>query len=187
MLDDRVVRSGKTMLVWALGLAITACGGPASESSTSTSGGSSGTGGTGGSGGLAHWETLGRIAGGPRQECAVVALNGKVYVIGGFDKTANVVASVEAYDPQTGLWTSAAPLPEPLHHANAAVVGGKIYVLGSLIGTLFMASGNGHVYDPATDTWSTAGSLPAGRERGGAAVAVIGSYVYIAGGFRGGS
>jgi N-acetylneuraminic acid mutarotase len=184
MLDDLLVRSGKTMLVWTLGLAVTACGGPPSESSTAAGGGS---GGAGGGGGLPRWETLAPLPGGARQECAVVALDGKVYVIGGFDKAASIVADVEVYDPQAGVWTSAAPLPEPLHHANAAAFGGKIYVLGSLKGDLFAASGESHVYDPATNTWSAAGSLPAGRERGGAAVAVIGSHMYIAGGFRGGS
>src|SRR5689334_13923008 len=104
MLDDLVVRSGKTMLVCTLGLAVTACGGPPSESSTAASGGS---GGTGGAGGLPHWETLAPLPGGARQECAVVALDGKVYVIGGFDKAAAIVADVEVYDPQAGVWASA--------------------------------------------------------------------------------
>jgi N-acetylneuraminic acid mutarotase len=146
------------------------------------------TGASGGSAGApAAWSLLAPLPAGPRQECAVVTVDGKVYVIGGFDKGAEVVPTVEAYDPESDSWASVAPLPAPLHHANAASVGGKIYVLGSLKGELFSASGESYVYDPAKDSWSNVASLPAGRERGGAGVAVIGSHVYVAGGYRAGS
>lgn len=61
-------------------------------------------------------------------------LNGEIYVLGGFDATGWIVPTVEAYDPGGDQWRSVADLPEPLHHANAAVVGGKIYVAGFLTG-----------------------------------------------------
>lgn len=207
MLDKRMMSSWKTaMLLGALGLAAAACGDPSATASTGGSGGggSGGSGGgsggggsggdaggtmsTGGSGGAApSWSTLAPLPGGPRQECAVVTVDGKVYVLGGFDKGAEVVATVEVYDPEKDAWTNAAPLPAPLHHANAAATGGKIYLLGSLRGDLFSASGESYVYDPGADVWSKVASLPAGRERGGGGVAVIGSHVYLAGGYRGGS
>src|SRR5262245_19163604 len=103
MLDDRMLRSRKTMLVLLLGLAATACSSTPSETSTAASGSS---GGTEDGGGLPPWGTLAPLPGGARQECAVVALGGKVYVIGGLNKAATIVADVEVYDPQTGLWTS---------------------------------------------------------------------------------
>ena len=71
-----------------------------------------------------RWETRATIASGPRQETAVVALGGEVYVLGGFDGSGRVVATVEAYDPRADRWRSVADLPLAMHHANAAVVDG---------------------------------------------------------------
>ena len=57
----------------------------------------------------------------------MVALDGEVVVIGGFDAQAQVVDRVEAYDPDENSWRSLAALPAARHHVNAAVVGGQIY------------------------------------------------------------
>jgi N-acetylneuraminic acid mutarotase len=131
------------------------------------------------------WKALAPLAMGPRQETAVVELGGKIYVIGGFNLNVTVVGTVEVYDPAMDAWTAAAPLPEPLHHANAASVDGKIYVVGFLSGLGFSARGGAYVYDPGANTWSPRAAMPEGTERGGAAVAAIGSKIYVAGGFRG--
>src|SRR6185436_18552956 len=94
-----------------------------------------------------------------RQETAVVALDGKVYVIGGFDQAQQIVATVEAWDPATDTWTARAPLPAPVHHANAAAVAGKIYVAGALQSSAFTAVGSTWAYDPAANTWSARASM----------------------------
>jgi N-acetylneuraminic acid mutarotase len=122
---------------------------------------------------------------GPRQETAVVALDGQVYVIGGFT-LAGISASVERYDPALDAWTEVAPLPEAMHHANAAVVGGKIYVVGFLTGGNFQAQGRGYVYDPGANAWTTIAAMPAGTERGSAVVGAVGTEVLVVGGLRGG-
>ena len=44
----------------------------------------------------------------PRSEIAGTALNGKVYIIGGFDETGRSTTTVEVYDPIADKWTSAA-------------------------------------------------------------------------------
>lgn len=48
----------------------------------------------------------------PRSEIAGAALNGKIYIIGGFDETGQSTTTVEVYDPIADKWTeAAAPLP----------------------------------------------------------------------------
>lgn len=133
------------------------------------------------------WETRAPLLGGSRQETGVVALDGEVYVLGGFGEGGALAAQVEAYDPVTDTWRETAPLPQPLHHANAAAVDGRLFVAGYLVGLSFAAEGEVLVYDPATDAWSTATGMPTGTERGASGVAVFDDRIYLFGGFRGGA
>src|SRR5688572_2248659 len=64
--------------------------------------------------GDSDWEALADLAGGDRQETAVVELDGKIYVIGGFTGGLEIVGEVEVYDPASDSWGVAASLPEPL-------------------------------------------------------------------------
>lgn len=117
----------------------------------------------------------------------MVALDGLVYAIGGFDAARAIVARVEAFDPSAGTWKARAPLPRPVHHAHAAVVGGKIYVAGALEGAAFKAIGATLEYDPTGDAWTPRASMPAGTERGGGGAAALGGRIYVVGGLRGGA
>ena len=133
------------------------------------------------------WTPLPPLAGGPRQETGVAALDGKIYVVGGFNNAGVVVSTVEAYDPALRTWSAVAPFPRVLHHANTAAVAGKLYVVCMLADGTFRAIGDVYVYDPASNTWSMKTPLPAGQERGAGGVAVIGTKIYVAGGFRNGN
>lgn len=124
---------------------------------------------------------------GARQETAVVALRGEIVVIAGLDESALVVSDVSAYDPATDAWRALAPLPVAMHHANAAVVDDKIYVLGFLRTLSFAADGRGFVYDPDLDAWAPTAALPAGTERGGGVAVADGDDVLVVGGVRGGA
>lgn len=159
-------------------------GGAASSASASAT---SGGGGEGGGSASPGWQALAPLAGGPRQETAVVAFEGKILVIGGFTAAGDVVPDIEAYDPATDAWSSFTPLPMSVHHANAAVVAGKIYILGALKELSFTEIGTVLAYDPAKGTWETKTSMPPGTERGASAVGVIGSTIYVAGGLRKGT
>lgn len=135
------------------------------------------------------WKPLAPIAGGPRQEHAVAALSGEVYVIGGIRSDSAggfvTVADVEVYDPRRDIWRMAAPLPVAMNHPNAVAVGGRLYVVGGLSGgESWQALRDSFVYDPATDRWAALPPMPAGTERGGAAVGARGSTIYLAGGMR---
>lgn len=115
-----------------------------------------------------------------RQEVAVAALEGKVYVIGGIRSQGSTAETVEVYDPVTNAWQFVAPLPMALHHTTAAVVDGKVYVIGGLSGLQFRPTNAVFEYSPEENVWRSRRPLPASR--GALAVAVIDGKIYAAGG-----
>lgn len=94
---------------------------------------------------------------------------------------------MQFYSIKANTWSTKAPFPLPLNHLNAAVVDGKIYVLGGLAeeksqGRAWRAVHNSWVYTPSTDTWASLPDVPAGQLRGSAAVGVYDKKIYLAGG-----
>ena len=109
-----------------------------------------------------------------RQELATGVLDGKVYVLGGYDENRRSTATVEVYNPATNTWTSAHPLPFPVNHNAAAVAGGKLYSFGAGAGQTF-------VYNPSNNSWTARASSHYVHSLT-AAVGVIGDKIYVAGG-----
>ena len=124
----------------------------------------------------------------PDEELYGVAVNGKMYVIGGWGEGKARGANYE-YDPATDKWTKKKSMPRPAHHAALAAANGKIYVSGG-----FVAPEETHIptggawepiddvweYDPAADSWKSLAPLPSKR---GSAVAVeVGGKIYVIGG-----
>jgi N-acetylneuraminic acid mutarotase len=121
------------------------------------------------------------------QETAAVALDGKVYVIGGLTSFTAYSDKVWVLDTTTGMWSAGPDLPMGVHHANAAVAGSSIYVVGAL-GSNFSAIGVVWRHTPGVDTgWVARASMPAGTQRGASIVGTIGGLIYVAGGLRGGA
>ena len=118
----------------------------------------------------------------PRQEVAVAALGGRVWVIGGFGSTAEPVATVETYDPATNVWETRAPLPVPLHHAATAVVDDRLFVIGGYTGGSVRWTAVDTVYELvlAGERWEARAPMP--TPRGGLAVAVLAGRVHALGG-----
>jgi N-acetylneuraminic acid mutarotase len=113
-----------------------------------------------------------------RQETAVVAIGETIYVIGGMDANGEARAEVFAYDVATDAWSADVPaLPAPVHHANAAVVDGTIYVLGA-----FTPADVRWRWTPGDEAWATVAARPGQPPIGSAAVAVIGGRIVLAGG-----
>jgi N-acetylneuraminic acid mutarotase len=108
-----------------------------------------------------------------RQELATAALNGKIYVIGGFE---NSVSSdtVAVYDPVTNTWASAQAIPFPNDHNSAAVAAGKLYSFGGYSQAAF-------VYEPISNTWSAVAPMNS-LHNATPAVGVINDKIYVAGG-----
>lgn len=132
---------------------------------------------------VGRWELRAALPEGPRQETAVVALGDEIVVVGGFDENASFGAVVEAYRPSNDSWRRLADVPARLHHANAAVVKGRLYVLGFLA-TAFQHDARAWVYEAGADRWDPLTSLPPTRARGSAAVAVLDDRIYLIGGLR---
>ena len=111
----------------------------------------------------------------------MAALNGEVYVVGGY--TPDLTSSMQVYTPGSDSWRNAAAFPDVLHHPNVAVVDGLLYVTGFHTASgRRVADGRAFSYDPATDKWTEKASLPPGTERGASCVATLGHQIYVFGG-----
>ena len=113
------------------------------------------------------WQPLPKVLGGAIQEIGVVELDDKIYIIGGFTGGGEIVPDVRVYDIAAGTWSDAAPVPQAMHHANAAAANGKIYVVGALQSFSFIPIGNVWEYDPVDDDWTSRSPLPRSEERRG--------------------
>jgi N-acetylneuraminic acid mutarotase len=134
------------------------------------------------------WRRGPDIAGGAVQETAAVALDGRIYVIGGFNLADGITGAVRVFDVAASTWSDGEPLPAALHHGNAAVVDGVIYVLGSLRTSTFNASGAVWSYDPRTDAgWIERAPMPGASARGASVAGVVDGRIVVAGGFRDGA
>lgn len=136
----------------------------------------------------AGWSGAPPVRGGAIQETAVVALDGKIYVLGGFDGSLAVVRSVRIFDTSSCTWSDGPDLPRAMHHMNAAVAGDTIYVLGGMDGLNFTPLGDVLAWNPKLATgWVAKTSMPAGSGRGSAFIGTIGDVIYVAGGLRSGA
>ena len=109
-----------------------------------------------------------------RQETATSALNGRVYVLGGYDENRSSAATVEVYNPTTDTWAFAHSLPFAVNHSAAAVAGGLLYSFGAGAGQTFVYNANGNSWSSRASSHYVHG--------GTAAVGVINNKIYIAGG-----
>jgi len=108
----------------------------------------------------------------------VAALNGKIYVFGGFNReTWSANDSVEVYNIATNTWTTGASMPTPRSWMRAVVLNNKIYVIG---GVGYDYSRDVEVYDPTTNTWEIKSPLP--RERYLHAAVAYNGKIYVIGG-----
>ncbi len=124
---------------------------------------------------LATWSSKAPMPA-PRDSAAAVALDGKVYVIGGTDST-GALASMLMYDPVENSWTSKASMPDVKSGPGAAVENGRIYVVGPSDPDLYE-------YNPVGDTWAIKASLPI-TPSAKVALAALGGQVYVAFGIAG--
>jgi hypothetical protein len=124
----------------------------------------------------------------PDEELYGTAVNGKMYVIGGWDEGKAAGLNYQ-YDPATDKWTQKKGMPRSAHHAAIATANGKLYVIGGFVppkdtqiptGGAWEPIAETWEYDPAADSWKSLAPLPTKR---GAAVAVeVAGKIYVIGG-----
>jgi len=132
------------------------------------------------------WQTLANMIT-PRYGFAAVGTpDGFIYAIGGWDKTNNLLASVERYDPTTNSWTGVASLNRARGWLAATVgTDGSIYAIGGEVvnatHTAYVEAGTVERYDPSVNTWTVATPLNTPRARLSAATGADGT-IYAIGG-----
>ncbi|WP_260862350.1 Kelch repeat-containing protein [Bacillus pumilus] len=107
------------------------------------------------------------------------AVDGKIYLIGGF----NAFNETLEYDPSDDKWTKKKDIPTGRGGAASVVVGSKIYVLaGKHTGFTYNKF---EVYDTKKDEWETLPDIPfVSKSKGSYNVqaGVIGNKIYVLGG-----
>lgn len=123
------------------------------------------------------WTSLASMPTG-RADFGIVALAGKIYVLGGINEAGEPLGTVEVYNPANNDWTSKMSMLIPRSGFAAAAYGGKIYVFGGNMSSGFV--GNAEVYDPESNSWATVASMPTPRAY--LSANVVGDKIYLIGG-----
>jgi hypothetical protein len=133
-----------------------------------------------------------------RAGLGVVAVNGKIYAIGGSTASGTYppdmfnggfVGTNEEYDPTTDTWTTKAFMPTPRAYFAIAAYQNKIYCIGGAVGFSvdertgfysYVESSVNEVYDTVTNTWETKTPLPYAQL--GLQASVVNGKIYVVGG-----
>jgi len=120
----------------------------------------------------------------PLNEFSASVIGNSVYVIGGNNDNGQNTISPQVFDPGTGSWstppTNGHCVPRSQH--TAAVVNGKIYLIGGISPDSSKWLTSVQIFDPATNTWSvpqTSGNFTA---RVNPTSCVINDKIYVFGG-----
>ena len=136
-----------------------------------------------------EWEVISQLPT-KRWAFSTAVVDGKIYLIGGTlfkDENGGPLglSTVEVYDTQNNSWQRLTDMPTPRLSSEAAVVDGKIYVVGGfswigIPGVDIKMLNVVEVYDPQTDTWSRKQDMPTPRRYFG--TGVVAGKIYAIGG-----
>ena len=103
-----------------------------------------------------------------RLEMATAALDGRIWIAGGFEPDGAVTDALSVYDPALGEWSDGPHLPAAVHHASLASDGDRLFLIGGYLATTGAPTDAVHLFDPATGSWEEGPSLPEPRAAGAA-------------------
>jgi hypothetical protein len=133
-----------------------------------------------------------------RAGLGVVAVNGKIYAIGGSTASGTYppdmfnggfIGTNEEYDPTTDTWTTKAFMSTPRAYFAIAAYQNKVYCVGGAVGFSvdertgfysYVESSVNEVYDTVTNTWETKSPLPYAQM--GLQASVVNGKIYVVGG-----
>lgn len=107
---------------------------------------------------------------------AAEVLGSELYLLGGLHNGSMDV--VQVYRPDRDEWRIGPPLPYPVGSAASAVIDGRIYLAGGIVGDT--TTRQAVVFDPAAGTWRALAPMP--QPRNHAAAATDGERFYVFGG-----
>ncbi len=114
-----------------------------------------------------------------------VAHDQKIYVIGGIAGTGGsrkALTKVGIYDSASDSWSEGQPLPTPKQGGTAAIVQGKIYVIGGRTGAgdTGQPTKSVDIYDPQKNSWASGKAMTEAKT--GIQSTVIDNKIYVVGG-----
>mmetsp|Transcript_18837 Transcript_18837/g.29947 ORF Transcript_18837/g.29947 Transcript_18837/m.29947 type:complete len:433 (-) Transcript_18837:21-1319(-) len=120
----------------------------------------------------------------PRGDHAIAQMNSSIYVFGGYGLNYNMAmsgTSLEIMNTAAGrTWTAGPNMPTSRGDVKAAVLNGKIYVVGGWNDVTYGFQNAVEAYNPQTNVWESLASLPVAR--GDCAVAAIAGRLVVVGG-----
>jgi len=127
-----------------------------------------------------HLARAGRLPAAVADAAIAPGARGSLLLLGGIDAAGRSTSAIVALGGPGAGASVRAQLPDVQHDAQAASIGGQVYVFGG--GDL---ASYPHIlrFDPATGAVATAGELP--RAQSDVAVTTLGSTAYVVGGFDG--
>ena len=116
----------------------------------------------------------------PGHHHAAEVIGGRLWLFGGLGSGAG---KVQVYDPGADSWSVKADMPFAAGSVSTALVAGKVYAAGGIVGSTTTA--RAAVYDPARNVWSSLPDMPRGSNH--AAAATDGQSLWVFGGRSGGN
>jgi N-acetylneuraminic acid mutarotase len=130
------------------------------------------------------WSTLSPYPGAGRTKTTLAAIDGKLYLVGGYSSTAQYLSDFWVYDIATDTWTQLPDQPiGGLIGCRTAVLDGKLYLHGGRL-----VAGYSRMmwcYDPVEATWTQLALASVGRQELFMASLPSTNEIYVAGGWNG--
>ena len=120
----------------------------------------------------------------PHELHAAVAVDGKIYVVGGNTYLSRGPAAFEAFDPEANTWQTLPEMPTPRDFPGVAAIQNRIFAVGGISRSVD-AHATVEVYDLAENTWTKVMDLPTPRNR--LAAAAVSGRIFAIGGHEHGS
>ena len=128
----------------------------------------------------AKWVTLPEMPT-ARSGLASVTFKNEIFALGG-ENEGGILDTVEVFTPETGEWSSKAPMPWGAADIQAGVIGNKIYIPGGRLVSGDISS-TLSVFDPTNNEWTRGANLPVPVSS--YALAVFEDKLYLFGGWDG--
>ncbi|PWH84412.1 galactose oxidase [Algibacter marinivivus] len=126
------------------------------------------------------WETINTVnTPEARHENSFVRVKHKFYLLGG-----RGIKPVSIYNTRTNTWSKGAKPPIEIHHFQAVMYKGNVYVFGAMTGKYPYETplSNILIYNPKNNIWTEGVEIPKERRRGSAGVVIQKNKAYIVSG-----